>query len=78
MVTDIEDIYKATKKYTTMQPSTGSIGSATNPSTIFNHVALTSDVNNRHLYKGNQQILITGATMKPFNTGISELANPIG
>ena len=72
MVTYIEDIYKAIKKYTTMQPSTGSIGSATTPSTIFNHVTLTNYVNNRYLYKGNQQILITGATMKPFNTGISD------
>ena len=61
-----------------MQPSTGSIGSAKTPSTIFNHVALTSDVNNRHLYKGNPQILITGATMKPFNTIISDPADTTG
>ena len=72
MVTDNEDISKAIKKYTTMQPSTKSIGSDTTPLTIFNHVALTKNVNHKYLYKGNPHILMTRATMKPFNTGISD------
>ena len=70
MVTDIEDISKVIQKYTIMQPSTGSIGSDTTPLTIFNHVALTYNVNNRYLYKSNPPIIMTGSTMKPFNTGI--------
>ena len=76
MVTDIEDISKVIQKYMIMQPSTGSIGSDTTLLKIFNHVALTNNVNNGYLYKSNQQILMTVAPMKPFNTEISDPLDP--
>ena len=52
----------------TKKPSKGSIGAATTTSTIFNHAAFTNDEKDIYLNKGNPQILMTGATMKPFNT----------
>ena len=78
VVTTIEDISKAIQKYTTKQPITGSIGASTTTSTIFNRVPLLNDVKDRYLDKGNPQILMNGATMKPLNTGIPVPSGPSG
>ena len=78
VVTAIEDIPKAIQKYTNNQPSTGITGAATTTSTIFNHAALTNDVKDRYLDKGNPQILMTGNTMKPFNDGFPDPSYPSG
>ena len=68
----IEDISKVIQEYTTNQPITGSIGADTTKLTIFNHAALTNDVKDRYLDKDNPQTLMTGDTMKNFNTIIPD------
>ena len=72
MVTAIEDIFKEIKEYTTNQPSTGIIGVYKNTTTIFNHAEFPNDVKYRYLDEGNPNILMTGATMKPFDTGSND------
>ena len=76
VVTAIEEISKSIQKYTTKQPSTGSIGATKITSTIFNHAALPKDVRDRYWDKGNPQILMTGNTIKPFNTVIPDPSYP--
>ena len=39
---------------------------------------LPNDVEDRYLDKSNPYILMTGATMKPFNTGIPDPLGPTG
>ena len=75
---DIEDIYKAIQKCTTKKPNTGSIGEATTTSTISNHAALPNNAKDIYLDKDNPHILMTGATMKLFNTRIPSPLYPIG
>ena len=58
--------------------STGSIGAATAISTIFSHAASPNNVKDRYLDKCNPQILMNGATMKPFNTVIPDPSDPTG
>ena len=72
----IEYIYKAIQNYTIKQPSTVIIGADTTKSTIFNHDAFPNDLKYGYLYKGNPHILITGAKMKHFNTGIPDPSYP--
>ena len=72
----IENISKVIQKYTTKQPSIGSIGADTTTTTIFNHDALLNYVKDGYLDKGAPHILMTGAAMKPFNTGIPEPSDP--
>ena len=78
MVTDIEDISKEIQKYTTKQSIKGIIGAATTELTIFNHAALPNDVKDLYFDKGNPQILMSGDTMKPFNTIIPDPLGPSG
>ena len=71
-----EKISKAIQKYMTNQPSKIIIGAATTPTTIFNYATFSKDVKDRYLDKGDPHILITGATMKYFNTRIPEPSYP--
>ena len=78
LVTSIEDISEAIQKYIINQPSTGIIGEVTTPMAIFNHAKFPNDVKDIYLYKGNLQKIMTGDTMKIFNTGIPVPSYPAG